>query len=528
MTVKTQWLLLASIAALPYAALGIAGAWWLYDSGWWLWWLAGTALASLITWPLMRWLQKRTPLSMPTAAGPVEDWSPVAREAWADVEAISRRLELQTMPVDRVEPLLRLSREVVETVARRFHPRSTNPAFDIPVPHLLKIVELVANDLRDACTSNIPGSHILTINELLKLKRLASFAPTMYRLYRLAAFFVNPSAALAREINLVFQEKLLNASAAETRRWAIQFAVRKAGIYAIELYSGQLVLRGVEFEGFTTDRSQRAIAHDEDQTQAIAGEPLRILVLGQVKSGKSSLVNALFGETRAAVDVVPRTTGVDSFLLERDGLRQAIILDTAGYEDPAKMAAALEMAHEEIDRCDLVVLVSSALTAARDADRRLLDEVRGHFQRNPDREFPPLVVALTHIDQLRPFREWNPPYDLAHPESHEGPGGIKAGQIREAVEATAGDLAVSVEQVIPVCLAEGKLYNVDEGMIPAILNLLSAAQRLKYLRCLREFKDEEYWRRLREQAVNAGRILLRTGVHLVQQALLPGSGNVRK
>jgi len=164
---------------------------------------------------------------------------------------------------------------------------------------------------------------------------------------------------------------------------------------------------------------------------------------------------------------------------------------------------------------DLIVLVSSAQTAARDADRRLLDEVRNLFQRNPDREFPPLVAALTHIDQLRPFREWNPPYDLAQSQ------GTKAQQIREAVEATATDLAVAIDRVIPVCLLEGKLYNVDEGLIPAIVASLGDAQRLKYLRCLREFKEEEYWRRLREQAANTGRILLKTGWRLLENAVQP-------
>jgi len=510
MTLRSQWLLLASLAALPYVVLAAAGAWWLYESGWWLWWVASAALVSLTGWPLMRWLQKRVPLPLPSSAGPSADWSPTAREAWADVEAIARRLENEELPFEQPERLLKLAREVIEAVARRFHVRSTNPVYEIPVPHLFQIVELVAHDLRDACSSTIPGSHILTINELIKLKRLVRHVPTLYRLYRLAAFFVNPTAALAREVNILVQEKMLNASTAETKRWALQFAIRKTGFYAIELYSGQLALRGVEFAGYSTERSRRTIAAAEDQRTALDQEPLRILILGQVKAGKSSLVNALFGQTRAAVDVVPRTKSVEAHLLERDGLRRALILDTAGYDDATQTAAALDEAREEIERCDLVILVSSAQTAARDADRRLLDEVRGLFQRNPDREFPPLVVALTHIDQLRPFREWNPPYDLARPAS------TKAQQIREAVEATAGDLAVSVERVIPVCLLEGALYNVDEGLIPAILTTLGAAQRLKYLRCLREFKDEEYWSRLGQQAVGAGRVLLSAGRHLVE------------
>jgi len=181
--------------------------------------------------------------------------------------------------------------------------------------------------------ANIPGSHILTINDLLKLKKLVTLAPTLYRLYRLIGLVVNPLAAVARELNVLSQEQMLTGSANDTKRWALQFAVKRTGFYAIELYSGHLVLRGVEFDQYTTGPSRRAIASEHDRTTRVESEPLRILILGQVKAGKSSLVNAMFGETRADVDVVPRTKSVEPFLLERDGLRRAIILDTAGYED---------------------------------------------------------------------------------------------------------------------------------------------------------------------------------------------------
>lgn len=512
MNLKTQWLLLALFAAVPYLVLGAAGAWWLYDSGWWLWWVFGAALFSLAGWPLVRWLQRRTPLAMPAAAAPIEDWSPRAREAWAAVEAIAKRMETEDVPLDRPQLLFALAREVVETVAQRLHDGSTTPVLETPVPHVLQIVELVARDLREACSANIPGSHILTISELIKLRKLIERVPALYRVYRLLSFVLDPASALARELSGMAQQQVWTASAAETKRWALQFAIRRTGTYAIELYSGQLLLRDAKFADYTTKTSQRAIATDERRTTTLAQEPLRILVLGQVKAGKSSLINAVFGETRAAVDVVPRTTSVDAYLLERDGQLRAIILDTAGYEDATRSAAATDQGREEILKCDLVVLVSSSLTAAHDADRRLLDEVRGAFQRTPDREFPPLVVVLSHIDQLRPFREWNPPYDLAHPT------GAKAQMIRQAMEGTAADLQVDIERVVPVCLLEGKLYNVEDGLIPTILSSLGAAERLKYLRCLREFKDEEYWSRLGEQAANAGRIVLTTGLRLLGAA----------
>jgi len=512
MKLKTQWLLLASFSILPYLVLVVAGAWWMYSTGWWLWWVVGAALVTVVGWPLISLLQRRTPMPAPRGTGPSTDWSPAGRAAWSDVEQMANRLKDEDIPLDDPQALITLSREIVETVAHTFHARSKNPLLEVPVPHLLQIVELVARDLRETFSANIPGSHILTIHDLQRLQRLVRVAPTLYRLYRVVALVVNPTTALARELSGMAQEKMLSASTDETKRWAVQFAVRKIGYYAIELYSGNLVLRGIEFQPYVTQRSQQAITEEQQRSTALANEPFRILVIGQVKAGKSSLVNALFGETRAAVDVVPRTKAVEPYLLERDGLKRAIILDTAGYEDASRTEAALEQAQDEIERCDLILMVSSALSAARDADRRLLDQVRLLFQKNPDREFPPLVVALTHIDQVRPFREWNPPYDLVQADSP------KAKQIREAVEVTAADLQVELDRVVPVCLLPGKVYNVDEGLIPAILGSLSAAQRAKYLRCLREYRDEQYWKQLGQQAAGAGRILVRTGVRLLQEA----------
>ena len=78
-----------------------------------------------------------------------------------------------------------------------------------------------------------------------------------------------------------------------------------------------------------------------------------------------------------------------------------------------------------------------------------------------------MVVALTHIDQLRPLAEWDPPYDLAHP------AGSKAQNIRDAIQAVEHDLRLTPEQVVtPVCLRPDRLYNIEEGLAPAILTAM--------------------------------------------------------
>jgi hypothetical protein len=72
----------------------------------------------------------------------------------------------------------------------------------------------------------------------------------------------------------------------------------------------------------------------------------------------------------------------------------------------------------------------------------------------------------------------------------------------------AADLGLAAEHVIPVCLENpAEPYNVEEGLVPAIVDALPQAQRAKYLRCLKQFHNEEYWRLAREQAISAGRLI---------------------
>ena len=127
-----------------------------------------------------------------------------------------------------------------------------------------------------------------------------------------------------------------------------------------------------------------------------------------------------------------------------------------------------------------------------------LSELRAEFQRKPDRHMPVVITALTHIDRLRPLQEWNPPYRL---DPADGP---KAEQIVDAIEAVAADLAVPPADVIPVCLLPERIYNVEEALVPAMLDRLPAAQRVKYVRCLRQQRDEQYWLRLWQQTCAAG------------------------
>lgn len=505
LSTTTRWLMLGGLLSAPYALLFVVGSFWLYERGW-LWvWLVANAVVTLAGWFVVRRWRMQIVTTPPKVATVDADsrWAPAGEQAWREVEAIAARSQNEDIPLDDPQRLWQLVYEVLNTVARRFRPESRDPVLDIPVPYVLRVVELVSADLRVAFSEHVPGSHILTLHDFQRMRKLASWGQQLYLVYRVVRMGLDPVASLLREARDMAGGHLAEASTSEIKRWAISYAVKKSGYYAIQLYSGQLILSDVELESFQSRRSGKDVRRAGERDDVVTGEPLRVLVIGQVKAGKSSLINALFGETRAAVDVVPCTKGIDPFVLERDGIQRAIILDSVGTAEPGERKRPFDAMKTEVLTSDLVIVVCSATTAARAPDRQLLNDVRSFFQNDATRIIPPLLVVVTHIDQLRPWQEWNPPYDLVHPS------GTKAQNILAVMQVIATDLNVAIENVVPVCLHPERLYNVEDGFMPAIMQSMTEAQRTKYQRCLRQFHDEEYWRKIWEQAKNSGRLLWR-------------------
>ncbi|MCC5866809.1 MAG: hypothetical protein JJU31_16945 [Wenzhouxiangella sp.] len=153
---------------------------------------------------------------------------------------------------------------------------------------------------------------------------------------------------------------------------------------------------------------------------------------------------------------------------------------------------------------DLILWVSAANRADRAGERERLDQLRLLFD-DPAISAPPILVVMSHIDRLRPLQDWNPPYALSPPIRP------KAVSIVDALKAVSTDLAVDVERVIPVCLADQRRYNVEDALWASMLFHQPAANRVRLLRCVQARRKEENWALLRRQLINAGRIVVQAG-----------------
>jgi len=225
-----------------------------------------------------------------------------------------------------------------------------------------------------------------------------------------------------------------------------------------------------------------------------------ITIIGQVKSGKSSLVNALLGEQQAQTDVLPLTQEITRYQLQPAGVpARFVLLDTVGYGHSGPREDQLRATQEAAQQSDLVCLVLHARNPARQADVEVLAALERWFQARPDLKAVPILGILTHIDLLSPAMEWAPPYNWRQPQRP------KERQIQEAVATVHEQMGHSLVGCVPVCAASGKVYGVQEWLLPTVLELLDEAHGVALLRCLRAEADAGKIRRILGQLLAAGR-----------------------
>lgn len=492
-------LLVPALSLIPFGSL------WLWQHGYLIYWALFALLAVALSYLGQRWLfrDRRVSTGAPADLEPDEDdaagleagWSPLEERAWNDVKALARRVDPERLASQA--SVLALGRETIEAVARRLHPGSSEPVWQFTPPEALAIVERVSGELRRFVIEKVPFGDRVTVAQALALYRwrgVVDYAEAAYDVWRLLRL-VNPVSAATQEAREQLSKALVQWGRDEIARKIAETYVRETGRAAIDLYGGRLRVTSEALAGYvspSTDADSAAI-------RGVKAEPLRILVAGQTSAGKSSLINALAREAKAAADALPTTAAFTPYVLEREGFPAALIIDSPGLGTDARQHEALI---EKAAECDLVLWVIAAHRADREIDRQAILAFRRHFAARLNRRRPPLVMVATHIDRVRPFDEWSPPYDLTRTDSG------KAANIRAALEAAAGDLGFTTAEAVPVSLAAGTApYNV-ETLWERIADSLPEATRAQLLRCLNELKGRGSLRSVWSQASGAGRALL--------------------
>jgi hypothetical protein len=244
---KLRIAILATLGLAPVVFLVGVGLYylWVEDLSFYTYWpMAACWLAAyLLGW---YWTRRAKPGDMPTAEPPPGYWTDRDKEAWKVVEAHANAV--QSVTPDEFGDLNRYAKDaeaLALKVARVYHPTAADPFGHLTLPEILTCGELVSHDMTRLVEKYVPGSHLLSVNDLKRVRDWADKAsiwyPRLRNLYWAAAAVFNPvktglqfaatQAGLAPAFAGMQNNVLL---------WFHTAYVKEFGRYLIELNSGRL------------------------------------------------------------------------------------------------------------------------------------------------------------------------------------------------------------------------------------------------------------------------------------------------
>ena len=118
--------------------------------------------------------------------------------------------------------------------------------------------------------------------------------------------------------------------------WFYTAFLHRTGTYLIDVYSGRLRIGVRRYRELVLGQSGDGLPQAPTEDAADQVHRVTITVMGQVKAGKSSLINALLGEQRAQTDVLPATSEITRYELQPEGVpTRLVLLDTVGIDRAA-------------------------------------------------------------------------------------------------------------------------------------------------------------------------------------------------
>ena len=386
--------------------------------------------------------------------------------------------------------------EISTEFAKHYHPKATDPLGSVSVVELLTVVQLVAEDLEKLLRDNVPGSHLVTVSQWKMLANAPAWWRTINNVGWLASVVINPVSVARYAVSKAFVDPMSKHIQTNILGAFYTIFVQQLGYYLIELNSGRLRGGSIRYRA-AMQKLEPAPSSDTastDGTPKPRPEPVSvtIAVIGQVKAGKSSLVNCLIGDQRAAVDILPLTRSVQRYDMRVEGnTDRLILLDTPGYSDAGATSEQMSETREAVRNADLVLLVLDARSSAKQADVTAIDDLAVWF-RDQHRLKPPAIVGVvSKIDGLSPVMEWSPPY------TWEQPTRPKELSIHSAVDYARQTFGNRVESMVPVCTDRERnhIYGINEYLLPTISLLLDEARAVSLVRSLhRDYDQERAWK----------------------------------
>ena len=499
-------LTLLALWALPIVVYIIFGAAALIHSGWFFPLLIALGLSWGIGWLAAKFWPAPRPGKPPalTSITTPKFWTSQDTAAIAVVE----EFRAQAPPMDR-ETIANINRYTndAQTLAIRlgahyYEHAKDNPYTVLTFTEILAVAHLAIEDVEQWVVENLPVGNFISIGQMQKFPGHAETLDQAWKLYYIVSSIFNPAKLLAYPMwrgSTNLSVKLQN----EALNLFYQFYLRQFGYYLIEMYSGRLKGGSRQYRqqfgrfAAAIHRSGGDLTRFDD----LQTVDTKISVMGQVKAGKSSLINALMKDRVAQTNILPQTREVEQYILALDNCEQTLtLLDTPGYDEADVTQQQRDEIKTAAEQADLILLVIAANSAARDADFKVLKELQSHYLKNKHIQSPKIIVVLTHCDLLRPIGKWEPPYDWEEPQS------AKEHSISGAVQYCREIFGDGVIEYACVNAAASQIQagdtSVNDELVPLLVKHLDSGKATAVLRAFYTRLNKDRWSKLPQQMLN--------------------------
>ncbi|MDN3617597.1 GTPase family protein [Vibrio gallaecicus] len=364
------------------------------------------------------------------------EWSQAELVIWNQAK-LHNREHLKT-DIDWVN-LDKVGIEILEFVAKEFGKKT----LDFSIPEGLKLFEEVGLRYKRVVKENIPGIEYLKLSYIKagyeaydkygelgqKIVKAAMWANHAKNLY------YNPLKVVSDLSREQATSSMTKGVVEDMQQVAKEALLDEIAAVAIDLYSGRFSLEEDDLQ--ITDASKL-----DEKRFAVELEPVRVVLVGQTSSGKSSIVNILKNEMVAEVDVLPSTDASTVYSAEVDD-NEVRVIDLKGLDGTEKTEKAML---QEMTQADLVLWILKANQPARDLDKKLKDKFDGFYAdpKNVSRKKPKLLAVVNQVDNLKPLTEWEPPFNLVNPISAKEKVIAQALQYNQELLLTDGALPLSI------------------------------------------------------------------------------------
>lgn len=372
--------------------------------------------------------------------------------------------------------------ELIVVISHIYNPEIKYPLLNIYIPQVYGLIRGTVDDMDQWMQKLSPVLNQVTVGQAYQTyevyRKLEPSARKLWKVWNWAQWVLNPITAVAKKAsegvgNRASQELLINLS-----QLLREAALRNLCKQAITLYADTKIELPIPTLPQVKTQTLRDILSQSEPLETVAQTPINILIIGRTGAGKSSLINTLFQNELAAVDVLPSTDEIQNYHWETENGEVINLWDTPGYEQ-VKREDLRDLVIDYASNADLLLLVTPALDPALQMDVDFLEDVKLEV------EDLPIIAIVTQVDRLRPIREWQPPYNW---EKGEKPKEIS---IREATKYRQQLLGNFANLVLPIVTNDPQ-NNRNNWNIEALSSgLLAAIEPAKQLRLTRFLRNLE-------------------------------------